>query len=425
MKPLNLINLFFILFISCNSEINELLPSENLVENSLPEIPIDSLEEDSTTLLNIMILVFDPEIKDFVATDASVEIYSTEEVLFSGEVDHNNGFITIPDTCQYYEVTVRKSGFNDLNYIFSNDSITYYFGNCPLKVLLTSNEFFFSEYYGLGFIGDELIFGGINAQGSTQFISLINGETFYGGWSLYIPDRKQFVFGTIQNNKDYIIFLNCQTGEAVKAFQMKDLLAYGLVYSQKHARLFGVGMPRDSILFGYVNANGEEQILSSFDGYTGISALSIYDEINEVYYFGVQAGYDEFLIGVNVNNGSQVRSFLTDTLNRETLAFSASEGKFFGLGSVGETLVFGSLEMDGSETIISRLEGITSYLGGWKIIDENRRQYIFGISKWIDGQGNKEEVVVLDIGTGKSVRTFVSDPLYLASLAKVQHEILP
>jgi hypothetical protein len=150
----------------------------------------------------IAAFVYNDSIEDFSLTDASLQVKSNDEVLFTGKLAAITNQITVNSGYDVYNLTVSKLGYTTHELTFSKAELEAYF-NSPLTIIFKKSSIDINDvfaYYPLNGDLTDLSGNGFNATNygatyTTDRNGNANSAIYFDGISNYIvfPDSARFV----------------------------------------------------------------------------------------------------------------------------------------------------------------------------------------------------------------------------------------
>lgn len=410
-----------------SNEVLKMVPEVLSVENSTPEdfgYTTFSFEVVEYFEILLSVFVFNEENRDFELTTARISISSEDELLYSGKLRAETNLLYIKDNFASYELKIGKEGFRNYYYLFSADSLKFYDTrnhNGPLMIILkeTSDPHFGNRLYGLGSVEDYLIFGSIDFKGNEKVhFNLEHDQSYTKMWSLLDDVNKHYIYSAAgkYGSNDLIRVIDMRDGHLVRSIQTNRLQVSTMTHSNRSKSFHGIGTEEDYIVFGSIDYSGNEIILKKHyhlpNAYGG---WSLYDKANNYYIFASSSGVTniEHLEVVDAASGKIVHSIRPNKLHVPTFAYSTKNEKYYGLGEGNHKVVFGTIDNDGNEEIISTFEDIDSYTQSWSLFDDKNNRFIFGRVFDNEDQGN---IWIIDAKSGEIVTSFETDLLHLGAL---------
>jgi hypothetical protein len=266
-------------------------------------------------------------------------------------------------------------------------------------------------FYGIGHKDGNLIFLSLDMDGNETIIGTLSGITVFSGpWTGFDAKNQRFLIaGGNEPEVNSIQIVDITNGHIVKTVKPNYMNAVFSELNPLDNKFYGIGQKDGNSIFLSVDMDGNETIIGTLSGITVFSgAWTAFDTKNQRFLIAGGNEPDVNLIQiVDITNGHIVKTVKPTYMNAAYSELNPLDNKFYGIGQKDGNSIFLSLDMDGNETIIGALTGITVFSGGWKAFDTKNQRFLFA-------GGNESDVnliQIVDITNGHIVKTL--KPTYM------------
>ncbi len=347
----------------------------------------------------LSVFVYDEESENFELTDADLALFVEDEKIHHQGLDaQTNGIALNSIDFEKIKLEITKEGYETYSGVFSMDSLKSH-ANQPLMIILDkSNEPLATKTaYGIGWGPSSIIFGSINSNGETEIISDLGFQTgIIAGYCQMTEEH--YLFSYDYNHGNHALgIININSGQLDKALKPKMLWPYQMAPEEN--MLYGLGYDNleNQWIFGKMDLEGNETIISSLGFNPGIIAgyAAVHD--GQYLFSHDNGGSGHALTFVSLANGT-----ITKTLAPKKLMAYQMRPKGDILYSIGwsetNSFLFGKMDADGNETILTDLNIKGGLLPGYSQMQDGYYGFAYASLN-----GSADYLVIIDTETAEVV----------------------